>query len=110
MLNDYAVNIGGLKVYANPDLATANYNMGRDMVTVSYPSGSKDMVFTLNTNLGSKVSYAIFDLQGKQIRQGNIPAGSTDFRPDTNGISAGMYMVRFTDARNMSDSKKIFIK
>lgn len=109
-LNDYAVNVGGLKVYADPDLATANYNMGRDLVTVSYPSGSKDVVFTLNTNLGSKVGYTIFDLQGKQIRQGNIPAGSADYRPDTNGISAGMYMVRFTDTRNMADTKKIFIK
>lgn len=109
-LNDYAVNIGGLKVFADPDLATANYNMGRDLVTVSYPSGSKDVVFTLNTNLGSKVSYTIFDLQGKQIRQGNIPAGSADYHPDTNGIDAGIYMVRFTDARNMADNKKIFIR
>jgi endo-beta-N-acetylglucosaminidase D len=109
-LNDYAVSIGGLKVFADPDLATANYNMGRDLVTVSYPSGSNDVVFTLNTNLGSKVSYTIFDLQGKQIRQGNIPAGSADYHPETNGIDAGIYMVRFTDARNMADTKKIFIR
>ena len=109
-VNDYAVNIGALKVFANPDLATEAYNMGRELVTVSYPSGSNNVVFTLHASISGKVGYTIFDLQGKQIRQGNIPAGSNDYRPDTNGINPGVYMVRFTDARNMQDTKKIFIK
>jgi len=44
------------------------------------------------------------------IRNGNIPATETTYRPDTNGLNSGMYLVKFTDSRNMTDTQKVFIK
>lgn len=108
-MSGYSASLGGLKVYQDEDLAAEAYNMGRELITVTYPK-SGGVAFTVNKPSAEKIAYTVFDLQGKQIRSGNIPATETTYRPDTNGLNSGMYLVRFTDSRNMTDTQKVFIK
>jgi endo-beta-N-acetylglucosaminidase D len=108
-LNDYAANIGSLKIYQDDELATIANELAKELITVSYPSGSKDILFTMNTVSAKKLSYTIFNTEGKQVRKGTIPAGINEYRPDTAGLSAGVYTVRF-DAKKSTETKKVFIK
>jgi len=63
----------------------------------------------MNTVSSKKVTYTIFNTEGKQVRKGSIPAGTNEYRPDTAGISAGVYTIRF-DSKKSSETKKVFIK
>lgn len=108
-INDYSANIGALKIYQDDELATIANELVNEFITVSYPNGSKDVVFTMNTVSPKKVAYTIFNTQGRQVRKGSIPADATEYRPDTAGLSAGVYTVRF-DTKNTSEIKKVFIK
>ena len=108
-LNDYAANIGALKIYQDDALATIANELANEFITVSYPNGTKDVVFTMNTVSPKKVTYTIFNTEGKQVRKGIIHAGVNEYRPDTSGMSAGVYTVRF-DGKTVTETKKVFIK
>jgi hypothetical protein len=50
-------------------------------------------------------------MQGKAVKSNRIPLnGSKDYSLDTNGIGLGTYMIKFTDPKNISETKKIIIK
>jgi endo-beta-N-acetylglucosaminidase D len=105
----YSASFGGLKVYQDEELATQAYDMGKQLVTVIYPQDG-GVAFSINKPASDKITFTIFDLQGKVIRNGSFAANGATYKPETSGLSSGMYLVKFTDARNMTDTQKIFIK
>lgn len=81
-------SFGGLALRAYP-------NPTAGIVNVELPAGS------------STTNYAVFDLTGRQILQGESGAGTTESQLDLSEFPAGLYVIRFQ--RN-GDSGRILIR
>jgi hypothetical protein len=108
---DYAINIGRIEINNLP-LDTTEYTKNNSFVTVSYPSETTHTVhFSFNWPNTEQLSYVIYDLQGKAVKSNCIALnGITNYSLDTNELASGTYMIRFTDEKNVSETKKIIIK
>jgi endo-beta-N-acetylglucosaminidase D len=106
---DYSINIGEIAIY-DGILGTTQSENENSFVTISYPEINA-VRFTINWPNSQQLSYTLFDLQGKIIRSNRIKLdGNTNYSLDTNGLASGTYMVKFTDQKNTSETKKIIIK
>lgn len=108
-MSGYSASLGGLKIYQDENLATEAYTMGRELVTISYPKNS-DVTFSINNIETRKITYTIFDLQGKAVRNGIFASNGVAYKPDLSGLIGGVYLVKFNDERNMTDTQKIYVK
>lgn len=108
---DYAINIGQFlsgAVFLGIDEQTKESTF----VTVSYPNTNNNTVtFTINWKGTQQLNYTIYDLSGKVVKTNTIAVNKiTHYNFDTSGISSGTYIVKFTDANNVSETKKLIIR
>ncbi len=107
----YTINLGGITL-ENVVLGTTNPTQKEGFVKVSYPTqANKNILFTINWPNAELLKCTLYDLQGKTIQVNSIKLNdTTDFALDTNTIATGTYMIKFTDSKNTSETKKIIIK
>jgi endo-beta-N-acetylglucosaminidase D len=106
---DYSVNIGEFAVSQSP-LGINEKIKSPNFVAISYPENGS-IIFNLNWPNATKVDYQIFDVRGKALRSNEIILNKiTTYNFDTSGISSGTYIVKFTDAKNVSETKKLIIR
>lgn len=107
----YSINIGGIGI-ENIILGTTSAVKNNNFVTVSYPvQANNNLLFTINWPEAKQLGYTIYDLQGKAVKSNTIKVNNTtNYSFDTNGLSSGTYTIKFTDQKNVSETKKIIIR
>ena len=110
-LAGYSMNIGRITIM-NGVLGTANPGKNNNFVTASYPVGNNaPILFTINWPNATQINYTLYDLQGKAIKSSIIKLNeATNYPFDTNGLASGTYTIKFTDSKNVSETKKIIIR
>lgn len=105
----FDVHFGKLGIY-DTTLGIASQKISPDFITVSYPENNR-VVFTVNWPNSSKLNYAVYDLQGNEIKTDSIALiKTTNYNFDTNGMASGTYIIKFTDQDNTTVTKKILVK
>jgi len=110
-ISGYTVNLGELSI-DNVVLGLTSPINTSALVSISYPPHiEKEILFTINWPNMRKINYTIYDLQGKIVKSNSIELnGTTNYPLDTNGLTSGTYMIKFTDSKNLSETKKIIIR
>lgn len=106
---DYSVNLGELKL-GSIFLGTEAFTENASFVVASNPA--KGMVlFKFNWPNAQKLNSHIFDMQGRKVNSDVIAlGGSNEYKLETTSMSAGTYIVKFTDQNNTTVTKKIIVK
>ncbi|NHM05916.1 T9SS type A sorting domain-containing protein [Flavobacterium sp. CYK-4] len=106
----YSINVGEISI-ENVVLGIDNYIRSNNFVTVSYPAADKNIVFNLNWPATKELQYVVSDLQGKVVTKNTISLhGPMSYPFPTGDLAAGTYIVKFTDASNHFETRKIIIK
>ncbi len=103
----YSANVGRLASLTL--LGTEEQSREAHLVTVIYP-GQHQIGFTINWPGAQKIDYSVFDVQGRKVKSGGIPANKTDYKLETAGLGSGVYSVKFTDENNTTVTKKIIVR
>lgn len=108
---DYSINIGEININEGI-LGTGSFSKDNHYITVSYPAyASNNILFNINWPSSSKLNYTLYDLQGKAVRLNSISLnGSTNYSIETSGLATGTYMAKFTNEKNITETKKIIVK
>lgn len=110
-VSNYSINIGGLEIGSVTLLGTNRPTQTNQFITVSYPAHDDSIVFTIAWQGVKRVDYTVYDLQGKTVKANFIKLnGNPNYTFDTTGIPSGTYMVKFTNEKNISETKKIIIR
>jgi endo-beta-N-acetylglucosaminidase D len=109
---NYSLSIGNLKIYNDPEMATSFNPKTNAFVTVSYPvQPNNPILFTINWPNARQLKYSVSNMGGKVIMQNTITFDKTSTHPlNTNGLAAGVYLVKFCDDKNRIEVKKIRVK
>jgi len=88
----------------NKNSASA-YRLGEEDYLV-YSQGKQIIIKRLNTSYPSE-TFAIYDLPGRLIKKGNLPAGQVEI--DMQGNTRGLYIIKLENLEGVH-SKKIYLK
>ena len=106
---DYSINIGHFAISPSP-LGINDVTKKPDFVTISY-SPNRNIEFNLNWPNASQINYEVFNLDGKSVAENSIQInGVTNHTFDKIGLSAGTYIIKFTDNYNHNEIRKILIR
>ncbi len=109
-ISDYAVNIGALSVQSVV-LNTEQPNQTNSFVTLSYPEKQNTVLCNINWPKAKQLTYTVCDVQGKIIRQNTIAVhGATTLPIQTNDLQAGVYLIKFKDQNNQTETRKMMVK
>jgi endo-beta-N-acetylglucosaminidase D len=108
---NYEINIGEIRI-EDAFLGTSSHSVKNNQVTVSYPQNSNAAIlFNINWPDATQLNCIVYDLQGKAVKSNTVKVnGKTNYALDTTGLAAGTYTVKFTDPKNVSETKKIIIR
>lgn len=110
-ITDFSANIGSLAIEAIGLLSTNQTAKTNSFVTISYPQNNQSVLFNINWPSTKELQYVVSDLQGKVVRQNKLSVnGATNVSFPTQDLAAGTYIVKFTDERNRSETRKIIIR
>lgn len=108
-IGNFEANIGTM-AFTRVFLGTDGFNQNSQLVTVTYPDNNR-IGFTINWPNASKIDYSVFDLQGRKVKTEEINLNQTTKHPfDSESLSSGTYIVKFTDQNNTVVTKKIVVK
>ncbi|MBS7785951.1 T9SS type A sorting domain-containing protein [Flavobacterium sp. CYK-55] len=110
-ISDLNVHFGSLEINGFVLLANAQNVKNNHFVTLSYPEKQNSVLFNISWPNAKQIDYTVSDLQGKIIRQNNIALnGSTNYTFQTTDLAAGIYIVKFKDQNNQTETRKMIIK
>lgn len=105
---NYSVNIGHIG-FTDFILGTHSAQASNHFVTVTYPG--KDLIgFAVNWPDAERIDYSVYNLQGRKVKSGEVPANKSDYKFETTGLGSGVYSVKFTDENNTTVTKKIIVR
>lgn len=109
---DYQMNLGNLILFEDPNMATVENSKSNAFVTISYPIDKDSLIlFNINWPNSKQLHYSVTDMQGTIVKESAISLiTSTNFPFQTNGMTSGTYIVKFTDQSNHSETRKFLIK
>ncbi|MFN8275689.1 MAG: T9SS type A sorting domain-containing protein [Flavobacteriaceae bacterium] len=110
-ISDFNVNLGGLAIDVVGLLGSTQNNQSTHFVTLSYPEKQKIILCNINWPNAKQLTYTVCDIQGKIIRQNTIAVqGTTTLPIETNALQAGVYLIKFNDQNNQTETRKMMVK
>lgn len=108
---DFNANIGSLAVEAIGLLSSNQIDKANSFVIISYPQNNNFILFNINWPAAKELQYTVTDLQGKVVRKNTVSVnGEANIPFPTNGLSAGTYIVKFSDSSNHIETRKMMVK
>ena len=95
--NGGRIDLGAYE-YGAPPSGIENVSIQNQLLV--YPNPSRDGIFQLATN-SNEIHWVVFDMNGKQISQGNAPLVDLSF------CSKGIYMVKVQTDKDIVTAKLV---
>ncbi len=107
--NDYALNIGNIKVHEGPSLNIQENVFNENTLVIYYPSNQPELIkANINWTNDSPKSFEVFSLDGKRIIQKNIT--NTNFEINTSNLAKGLYILKVEGFQGFSMNRKIVVR
>lgn len=108
-VNPYSINIGNLKVHNGIVLGVNDNLISENELVVFYSKNERNLIqVNINWLQNNPILYEIYSIDGKQVSSEEISESS--FRINTSKFSEGIYILKITDSRGVSVSKKIVVR
>jgi len=80
-----------------------------EMICFPNPVSSDRLNIHLNVNINTKATIEIYSLLGKRVlkQQTKLQNGENQLNIDISALNKGMYIIRFTDANGLAQSRKL---